>query len=90
MFLKDDHLYEIYKNVISIWGKPIYIRGLNKKYHITSSIHVPINWDSPLFINLKIIRGNPDYKLPTQTYNIFKNLINKYLNLSNFEDFFFW
>jgi len=77
MFLKDDHLYEIYKNVISIWGKPIYIRGLNKKYHITSSIHVPINWDSPLFINLKIIRGNPDYKLIQKSKS--KNKFNKFL-----------
>ena len=88
MLLKDDPLYDLYKNVISRGGKPIYIRDLNHKYHITSSIHIPINWDSPLFINLKIPRGYPDCKLSTQTYNIFNNLINKYLNIPNFEDSF--
>ena len=88
MLLKDDPLYELYKNLISRGGKPIYIRDLNQKYHITSSIHIPINWDSPLFINLKIPRGYPDCKLSTQTYNIFNNLINKYFNIPIFEDSF--
>ena len=75
MFLKNDPLYELYKNIISRGGKPIYIRDLNQKYHITSSIHIPINWDSPLFINLKIPRGYPDCKLSTQTYNIFLSFL---------------
>lgn len=88
MFLKNDPLYELYKNIISRGGKPIYIRDLNQKYHITSSIHIPINWDSPLFIHLKIPRGYPDCKLSTQTYNIFNNLITKYLNISDFKDSF--
>ena len=88
MFLKNDPFYEIYKNIISRGGKPIYIRDLKQKYHINSAIHIPINWDSPLFINLKIPRGYPDCKYSTQTYKLFNNLINKYLNIPDFKDLF--
>ncbi len=88
MKLKNDPFYPIYENIISRGGKPIYIRNLDKKYHIDSAIHVPINLDSPLFIDLKIPKGYPDCKYPTQTYNIFNNLINKYLNIPNFKDSF--
>ena len=88
MELKNDPFYPIYENIISRGGKPIYIRNLDQKYHIDSAIHVPINWDSPLFIDLKIPNGYPDCKYPTQTYNIFNNLINKYLKIPNFKDSF--
>jgi len=88
MKLKSDPFYDIYKNVISGGGKPLYIRNMKQKYHISSAIHVPINWDSPVFIDLKISKGYPDCKYPTQTYNIFNNLINKYLNISIFKDSF--
>ena len=88
MKLKNDPFYDIYKNVISGGGKPLYIRNLKQKYHITNAIHVPINWDSPVFIDLKIPKGYPDCKYPTKTYSIFNNLINKYLKIHNFEDTF--
>ena len=88
MKLESDPFYDIYKNVISGGGKPLYIRNLKQKYHISTAIHVPINWDSPVFIDLKIPKGYPDCKYPTKTYNIFNNLINKYLNISIFKDSF--
>ena len=69
-------------------GKLIYINNLDIKYHIDSAIYVPINFDSTLFIDLKTPKGYPDCKYPTQTYNIFNNLINKYLNIPNFKDSF--
>ena len=88
MKLKNDPFYPIYENIISRGGKPIFIRNLDLKYHIKSAILVPINWDSPLFIDLKIPKGYPYCKYPTQTINIFNNLINKYLNIPNFKDSF--
>jgi hypothetical protein len=88
MKLENDPLYELYKNLVSRGGDPIYIRDLKEKYYINSAINIPINWDSPLFIDLKIPNGFPNCKYSTQTYNIFNNLINKYLNISNFEDSF--
>ena len=88
MKLLNDPFYELYKRLVSRGGKPLFIRNLKQKYHISSAIHIPINWDSPLFIRLPISRGYPDCKYSTQTYNIFNNLINKYIKISNFKDSF--
>ena len=88
MKLQDDPFYELYKNIISRGGEPIYIKDLKQKYYISSAIHIPINWDSPLFINLKMKNGFPNCKYSTQTYNIFNNLINKYLKIPIFKDSF--
>ena len=88
MKLQDDPFYELYKNIISRGGKPIFIKDLKQKYYISSAIHIPINWDSPLFINLKIPNGFPNCKYSTQTYNIFNNLINKYIKIPIFNDSF--
>lgn len=88
MKLQNDPFFDIYSNVISKGGKPLYIRNIKQKYHISSAIHVPINWDSPVFIDLKIPKGYPECKYPTQTYNIFNNLINKYLSIPIFKDSF--
>ena len=88
MKLENDPYYDLYKNLISRGGEPIYIRNLHQKYHISSAIHIPINWDSPLFLKLKIPRGYPDCKYPTQSYNILNNLINKYLIIPNYNDSF--
>ena len=88
MELQNDPLYEIYEKIISRGGKPLYIRNIKQKYHITSAIHVPINLDSPVFIDLKFPKGYPDCKYSTQTYNLFNNLIDKYLNIPNFKDSF--
>ena len=88
MKLLNDPFYELYKRLISRGGKPLFIRDLKQKYHVSSAIHIPINWDSPLFIRLPIPRGYPDCKYSTQTYNIFNNLINKYIKIPDFKDSF--
>ena len=85
--IKDDPFYDIYKNMISRGGKPIYIKDLKKKYHISSAIHIPINWDSPCFIE----NGRfflPNCKHPTKTYKLYNDLVDKYLNIPNFKDSF--
>ena len=82
--LKDDPFYDLYKNLISRGGEPIYIKNLKKKYHISSAIHVPINWDSPCFITSEI----PDCKYPTLTYKYYNELIDKYMKIPKFEDIF--
>ena len=55
MTIKNDPYYDFYKLMISRGGEPIHIRDLHKKYHISKAIHVPINWDTPLFIRFKNI-----------------------------------
>ena len=85
MYLKDDPYYEIYKKVLSRGGEPIFIKDLNKKYLITSAIHVPLNWDSPVFIK----NVNDTYcKHPTKTYKLLLDLIDKYLEMPNYIDSF--
>ena len=87
--IKDDPFYDIYKNVISRGGEPIYIKNLKKKYHISSAIHIPINWDSPCFFtdkeSYKMIQM-PKCKVPSPTYKLYNNLIDEYLNIPNFTD----
>ena len=85
MELKGDPFYEIYKNVFSKGGEPIFIKNLKKKYHISSAIHVPINWDSAAFIK----ENNISYcKYSTKVYKIYNELIDKYMNIPNFKDNF--
>ena len=88
IILKDEPLYVLYKNIISRGGEPIFLRDLKKRYHISSAFHIPINYDSPLFIKLNIKNGFPNCKYSTQTYNILNALINKYLKISIFKDTF--
>ena len=80
----DDPFYDLYKHLVSRGGEPIYIRNLTKKYHISSGIHVPINWDSPCFIYSEV----PTCTYPTITYKFYNELIDKYMNIPNFEDSF--
>ena len=80
----EDPFYYIYKNVISQGGEPIYIRKLKKRYKISKAIHVPINWDSPLYISVQI----PKCDNISKTYKLFNELIDKYMNLEPFEDKF--
>ena len=80
----EDPFYYIYKNVISQGGEPIYIRNLKKKYKISKAIHVPINWDSPLFIVVQI----PKCDKISKTYKLYNDLIDKYMDLKPFEDKF--
>ena len=84
MNLNRETLYDLYTQIISRDNKPIYIRDLNKKYHISSGVHIPIGADSPLFMMIDI----PDCKYSTITYQIINKLINKYLNISKYKDIF--
>jgi len=87
---KNDPFYDIYKNVISRGGEPIYIKDLKEKYHISSAIHIPINWDSPCFFNQdsSIEISLPYCKNPSKAYKLYTDLVNKYLPISNFTDSF--
>ena len=89
--IKDDPFYDIYKNVISRGGEPIYINDLKQKYHISSAIHVPINWDSPCFFTSEYPHDRysiPNCQYPTQTYKLYNDLVDKYFNLIDFTDSF--
>jgi hypothetical protein len=89
--IKDDPFYDIYKNVISRGGEPIYIKNLKYKYHITNAIHVPINWDSTCFFISEYPDDRysiPNCNKPTKTYKLYNDLIDKYFNISNFKDSF--
>ena len=80
---KNDNLYNLYKNIISAGNEPIHVRNLKKKYHISSGIHIPINWDSPCFL----FSGVPECKNPTKTYFLLNKYTTKYMNILNFTDF---
>jgi len=82
MKLDNDPFYVLYKNIISRGGKPIHISELKEKYLISSSIHVPINWDSPTFLRYSI--GNCKYQ--SKAYYYLNQFINKYMNITEFKD----
>lgn len=88
MIFQNEPLYDLFKTIISRGGEPILLRNLKQRYHINSAFHIPINYDSPLFIKLNNKKGFPDCKYSTQTYNILNYIINKYLNISIFKDSF--
>ena len=83
--IKNDPFYDIYKDLISRGGKPLYIKNLKKKYYISSAIHVPINWDSPCFFKSF---DYPKCLYPTKTYKLYNDLIDKYFNIPDFNDSF--
>ena len=82
MKLDNDPFYVLYKNIISRGGKPIHISELKEKYLISSSIHVPINWDSPTFIMNK----GGICKYQSKAYYYLNQFINKYMNITEFKD----
>ena len=84
-FKDNDPFYDLYKYVISAGNAPIHIKTLKKKYHISSAIHIPINWDSPCFIESWILNY---CKNPSKTYYLLNNYIQKYMNIPNYTDFF--
>ena len=84
MTLNNDPFYDLYKNIVSRGGEPIYIRNLKKKYQISSAFHIPINWDSGAFIT----NGFQNCKYSTKTYKLLNNLINKYMKIPDFKDTF--
>ena len=79
-----DPFYDIYKKMISKGGEPIYIRNLKKKYKISKAIHIPINWDSPLFIEVDV----PNCDTATKSYKFFNDFVDKYLDIKPFKDKF--
>ena len=79
----NDPLFNLYKYVISGGNTPIYIRDIKEKYHISSAIHIPINWDSPCFI----LSSVPYCKYPTKTYYLLNKYVQNYMNIPNFIDF---
>lgn len=84
MNLNYDPYYNLYKNIISRGGIPIHIRdlNLNKIYHISNGIHIPLNWDSPCFCKTQI----PNCTTKTRTYKYFYESIFKYMNIPLFID----
>ena len=82
--IEKDIFYDIYKNIFSRGGEIVHIRNLKKKYHITSGVHIPINMDSPCFI----LDNPPQCKYPTFTFQLLSILIDKYMNIEEFEDKF--
>jgi len=83
MTFKNDPFYDLYRSIISRGGKPIYIKNLKKKYHISSSFHIPINWDSPAFITNKF----HNCKYSTKTFKLLNDL-NRYMKIPDFKDTF--
>jgi hypothetical protein len=84
MTLNNDPFYDLYKNIVSRGGEPIYIRNLKKKYQISSAFHIPINWDSGAFIT----NGFQNCKYSTKTYKLLNDLVNKYMKIPDFKDTF--
>ena len=85
MTLNADPFYDLYKNIISRGGEPIYIRNLNKKFIVSSAVHVPINVDSPVFMDINFpYCGQHQGRI----YKILNDLIMKYMNISTYEDKF--
>ena len=82
--IQNDPFYDLYKELISRGGDPFHIKTLKKKYLITNAVHIPINWDSPCFISSSI----PRCQYPSFTYKLFNDLVDKYMNIKNYQDSF--
>ena len=83
MKIENDPYYDFYRLMISRGGNPIHIRDLKKKYHISTAIHVPINWDSPCFILFNKI---PVCKYQTKSFYLLNQFIDKYMNIPKFTE----
>ena len=85
-----DTFIDIYKNIISRGGEPLYIKNLKKKYLISSAIHIPLLWDTPCFFHggRDVVKEFPKCKNPTRTYKIYNDLINKYMKIPDYKDSF--
>ena len=82
--LPRDPFYDIYKKMIGRGGEPIYIKNLKKKYKISKAFHVPLNWDSPLFINIPL----PKCESITKTYKFINDFADKYLDIKPYKNKF--
>jgi len=84
MIINKDPFYNLFKNIISRGGKPLYARNLNnnKIYHVSKAIFVPINWDSPVFCKAR----TPNCLKISKTYKILLESIYKYMKIPEFFD----
>ena len=77
--IPQDPFYDIYKNMLSKGGEPIYLKNLKKKYKISKAINIPIIWDSPPFSFM----NSPICNSTKKTYKL-----DKYMNIKPFIDTF--
>ena len=87
MINNNDTLLDLYSNVISRGGKPIFVRDLSKtkkKYLIKNALSVPINCDSPFFIPDSIPMPTCTKQLPM--YKDYLKYVLKYMNVTEFFD----
>ena len=85
MIIKDDPFYDLYKSIISRGGEPIYIRNLHKKFLVSSAVHVPINVDSPVFMDINFPNCGQHQG---RVYKLLNDLIMKYMDIPIYEDKF--
>ena len=79
-----DPFYDIYNKIISRGGEPIYIKSLKKKYKISKAIHVPHNWDSPLYMDV----DRPKCDSTVKSYKFYNDFVDKYMDIKPFKDSF--
>lgn len=84
MIINNDRFYNLFKNIISRGGNPLYARNLDNKiiYHVSKAIYVPINWDSPVFCKAE----TPKCLKISKTYKILLESIYKYMKIPEFFD----
>ena len=70
--------------MISRGGEPIHFKNLTKKYKISKAIHVPLSGDSPPYIYIDVPKCNTS----TITFQLYNDLVDKYLDLKPFQDTF--
>ena len=71
MTFNNDPFYDLYRNIVSRGGEPIYIKNLKKKYLISNAFHIPINLDSAAFIH----NNFHNCQHSTKTYNLLNDLV---------------
>ena len=82
--IPQDPFSDVYKHIISRGAEPIHFKNLTKKYKISKAIHVPLSGDSPLLIYIDVPKCNTS----TITYQLFNDLVDKYMDLKPFQDTF--
>ena len=82
--IPQDPFLDLYKNMISKGGEPIHFKNLTKKYKISKAIHVPLSGDSSPYIYIDVPKCNTS----TITYQLYNDLVDKYMDLKPFQDLF--
>jgi hypothetical protein len=84
MIINKDPFYNLFKNIISRGGEPLYARNLDNNiiYHVSKAINVPINWDSPVFCKTE----TPNCLKISKSYKILLESIYKYMKIPEFFD----